>query len=202
MIVFTHCGLSEFLFLFLTAEQKWLLLATLPSTQENIEWFIEDQAFSSFYGLAPPPPLALPLPSVSSTGDTQEEWEREMGKRGMRWGVGGGAKSYMTARKLVPLYINHYILSGLHGVKPTFVTLTLRLEFYIAVVLLRDTGNINVHKRWCFRAIWYTEHRDVFEWISHPPPLPLPFPVVLIVMPFKLLLFKPVSVIFSLKELY
>ncbi len=142
MIVFTHCGLSEFLFLFLTAEQKWLLLATLPSTQENIEWFIEDQAFSSFYGLAPPPPLALPLPSVSSTGDTQEEWEREMGKRGMRWGVGGGAKSYMTARKLVPLYINHYILSGLHGVKPTFVTLTLRLEFYIAVVLLRDTGNI------------------------------------------------------------
>ncbi len=42
---------------------------------ESIEWFIEDQAFSMKYALAPPPP-PLP-PSASSTGDTQEEWEIE-----------------------------------------------------------------------------------------------------------------------------
>ncbi len=41
---------------------------------KSIEWFREDQAFSPSYDLAPPPP---PLPSVSSTGDILEEYERE-----------------------------------------------------------------------------------------------------------------------------
>ncbi len=38
---------------------------------QSIEWFIEDQAFSP-YDLAPPPPYT----SVSSIGDTQEDWKR------------------------------------------------------------------------------------------------------------------------------
>ncbi len=44
---------------------------------ESIEWFIEDQAFSPSYDLAPPPPPP-PLPLVSSTGDTPET-EKEGG---------------------------------------------------------------------------------------------------------------------------
>ncbi len=39
-------------------------------TTDSIERFIEDQAFSP---VAPPPPLLPPIPSVGSTGDTQEE---------------------------------------------------------------------------------------------------------------------------------
>ncbi len=62
------------------------------------EWFKEDQAFSSFctvYDLAPPQPLP-PLLSVSSTGDTQEDMERDnllTGGGGEGWGFGEGAKS-------------------------------------------------------------------------------------------------------------
>ncbi len=45
---------------------------------ESMEWFLEGQAFSRSYDLAPSPPPAFPLsPSASSTGDTQEDWERE-----------------------------------------------------------------------------------------------------------------------------
>jgi hypothetical protein len=58
---------------------------------DNIEWFIEDPAFSQSNYLAPPTPPPLPLPSVSSTGDTQEDWER---KTGEGEGGGWGAKSY------------------------------------------------------------------------------------------------------------
>jgi len=41
---------------------------------ENIEWLIEDQAFSPSKDLASPPLPTPPLQSVSSTGDTQEAW--------------------------------------------------------------------------------------------------------------------------------
>jgi hypothetical protein len=41
------------------------------SSPECIEWFIEEQTFSPSYDLAPLPPLE------SSSGDTQEDWERE-----------------------------------------------------------------------------------------------------------------------------
>jgi hypothetical protein len=43
---------------------------------DNIEWFIGNPSFSRSNYLAPPPPRSLPLPSVSSTGDTQEDWKR------------------------------------------------------------------------------------------------------------------------------
>ncbi len=43
---------------------------------DRIEWFIDSEAYLPTYDLAPPPPPTL-LPSVSSTGDTREDWERE-----------------------------------------------------------------------------------------------------------------------------
>jgi hypothetical protein len=50
----------------------------VPKDPKSMEWFIEGQAFSQSYDLAPSPPPAFPLsPSVISTGDTQEDWERE-----------------------------------------------------------------------------------------------------------------------------
>ncbi len=52
--------------------------------------------FPRSYDLAPRPPSPPPLPSVSSTDDTQEDWERETtckdGRRGE--GDGRGAESY------------------------------------------------------------------------------------------------------------
>ncbi len=67
------------------------------STLMKFEWFIEDQALSRSYDLAPRrPPTPPPLPSVSWTGDTQEDWEREttcLRERGEKWG-GRGAESY------------------------------------------------------------------------------------------------------------
>jgi hypothetical protein len=75
------------------------------SSPKSIEWFIEDQAFSSSYDLAPP----RPLQSVCSAGDTQEDWEIETtcpygrGGRG-----GGGSKSHLREGKPGPLYIIQY----------------------------------------------------------------------------------------------
>ncbi len=53
---------------------KWRQLDTKDYCRPvSIWWFIEDQAFSRSYDLAPPPTL----PSVSSTVDTQEDSEFE-----------------------------------------------------------------------------------------------------------------------------
>ncbi len=62
---------------------------------EGIQWFTEEQAYSSAYDLAALPHPLPPLPWVSSTGDTQEDWERETTwwrERG--GGDGEGAKPY------------------------------------------------------------------------------------------------------------
>ncbi len=71
---------------------------------ENMEWFTEDQTFSPSYDLAPPTPLLPPLRSVSSTGDTQEDWEREIFADGRGGKVGVGEEpNHTTARKPGPL---------------------------------------------------------------------------------------------------
>jgi hypothetical protein len=57
---------------------------------------IEGQAFSPSYDLAPPAPPPS-LPSVNSTGDTQEDWERDKfltGRQVERGAGGRGATSY------------------------------------------------------------------------------------------------------------
>ncbi len=54
---------------------------------------------------------SLPVPSVSSTGDTQEDWERET----ICWqerGEGGGREAESYDRKKAWSSINHSILSG------------------------------------------------------------------------------------------
>ncbi len=71
--------------LFWGDEACWTMVLTLDGSiiSENIEWFIENQAFSRSCELAHRPPL--PAQSVYLTGETQEDWERE---RGRRKGVG------------------------------------------------------------------------------------------------------------------
>jgi hypothetical protein len=77
---------------------------------ENIEWFIEGQAFSRSYDLAPRPPPP-PLPSTSSTGETQENWERET----TCWRERGEGVDVTRSRIRRPQdrsSINHSILPG------------------------------------------------------------------------------------------
>ncbi len=63
-----------------------------PYFPESIECFIEGQAFPPPYDLAPRPPTPLPhVPSVSSSGDTQEEGE---GLKGV-----GEEQNHTTVRK-------------------------------------------------------------------------------------------------------
>ncbi len=54
--------------------ESFQVILIWPDGPESVVWFIEDQTFSP--GLAPPlsPP---PFLSVSSIGDTQEDWERD-----------------------------------------------------------------------------------------------------------------------------
>ncbi len=68
----------------------WLAYKT-----ESIEWFKKGQSFSRSHDLAPCPPPPPPLPSVSSTGDTKEDWGRETSCLWEREEGGRrGAKSY------------------------------------------------------------------------------------------------------------
>ncbi len=89
------------------------------TTPESIEWFIEGQAFSGSgcMILAPRPTSPLPFLSVSSTGDTQEDWERETSwcrETGGRGGSSEGGKelNQTTARKPGPLEIIPYSLQS------------------------------------------------------------------------------------------
>jgi hypothetical protein len=62
---------------------------------EIIKWFIEGQAFSTSHDMAPLPPPSHPLPSESSTGDTQKDRQRNRENLLTGEGRGGGrAKSY------------------------------------------------------------------------------------------------------------
>jgi hypothetical protein len=76
---------------------------------ESIEWFIEGKAFSRSYDSAPRPP---PLPSVSSTGDTQKYLERETTCWRERGGEGDGRVADSYGRKKARSSINHWILSA------------------------------------------------------------------------------------------
>jgi hypothetical protein len=62
---------------------------------ESIEWFIEGRASFRRKIWLVVHPLPLSLPSVSSTGETQEDRKRETtGSREGGWGDGQGAESY------------------------------------------------------------------------------------------------------------
>jgi hypothetical protein len=66
---------------------------------ESIEWFIAVQAYSRSYDLAP-----LPPPSPLSTGDAQEDWERETTYWQVREEGVGEEPNHTNAESLI-LYI-------------------------------------------------------------------------------------------------
>jgi hypothetical protein len=82
------------------------------SQPENIEWRIEGQAFSQWHNLVP---LPHPLPSVSSTGDTEKTRPLPYGRGG--GGGGGGAKSRDSKKAWSS--ISHATLSDLNCPPPT-----------------------------------------------------------------------------------
>ncbi len=83
------------------------------------EHWVEDQAFSSSYDLASPP--THPLPSVGSTGDTQEDWERETTICCRLGGGGGRAKSWQP-ESLVRYKSFHTLCSRLWSTTTTMRT--------------------------------------------------------------------------------
>ncbi len=80
---------------------------------ESIEWFIEDQARSLavvWFGSSSTPSLSS---YIYSTGDTQEDWERQATcwrERGRGGGGFGEETKYTTARKPGPLFNTLWIL--------------------------------------------------------------------------------------------
>ncbi len=72
--------------------------------------FKEDQAFSQSLNSAPRPPPSPHFPSISFTGDTQENWERDNLLTEEGGEDGGGAKLY--DREKAGSSKNHPILSG------------------------------------------------------------------------------------------
>ncbi len=105
--------LSESIFLKWIAKEKSSMVTAQCGrlTPESIEWFLEGQAVSWSSDLAPRPPLSPPPMSVSSTGDTQEDWERETSCWRKR-GKGGGRADESYDRKQAWSPIIHSILSG------------------------------------------------------------------------------------------
>ncbi len=93
-------------------KEPFTLVSTVSCCQpgaENVEWYIEDQAFLCSYDLAPRPSPPPPSPAVS---DTQEYWEERRLADGGERGVGGrGANTYDSKKVLSS--INHSILSSL-----------------------------------------------------------------------------------------
>jgi hypothetical protein len=82
----------------------------LYSVSESIERFIEDQAVLAIFMIWLLPHLLAPLTSVSSTGDTHEEGERETTLGQESGAMQGGGRSHTTARKPGPLCIIQYFL--------------------------------------------------------------------------------------------
>jgi hypothetical protein len=85
-----------------SCRKSWFWIGVMTESTD-IECLIQDQAFSQSCDLAPPPP---PFPSVSLTGNTQEDWEREttcLRERG--W---GRSQIIRRGEKPGPLYIVQY----------------------------------------------------------------------------------------------
>ncbi len=78
---------------------------------ESIVWLVEDQAFTIWL-------LPRPSPPVSSTGDTQEDWERETLADGR--GDGLGAKSYDGEKAWSSIGIQYSLNPRIPQHSPTF----------------------------------------------------------------------------------
>ncbi len=80
---------------------------------ESIAWIIEVQAFSRSYDFNFISLLAHPLPTVSSTGNTQEEWERQIASwRDGTWGRGWGRSRILRQQESLVLHLSLNTLCG------------------------------------------------------------------------------------------
>ncbi len=165
------------------------------SLYQRIEWFIEGQAFSRSSDLAPPPtPPPTSQLSVSSTGDTPVDWERESSC--WREGGGGGIgeePNHTTARKPGPLQIiqdslsytdYRYVLlrmSRKSSRSPLGVTASFRVSkgltteqqrlkrspFFHLNFLMLDEGDPHIYPGQRFRLTYF---QSLYRFAPSPPP--------------------------------
>ncbi len=106
-------------------------------------------------------PLPPHLPSVSSIGDTQEDWERETtccGERGVG-GSGRGAELYDHRKKAWPS-INHSILSGFDDspLSPIVIAVTDSSLYCIWFIVTPPWLVLGwSDTQWCY-CLWRVDH--------------------------------------------
>ncbi len=99
---------------FISTARQYVLCG-LYTTAASFKLFSEGQAFLRSYDLSSPPP---PLPSISSTGETQEDRKIERGNLPTGEGEGGGRGAIWYNHKKAWASINHSILSALQYCLP------------------------------------------------------------------------------------
>ncbi len=77
--------------------QEFSFFSGFSLQAEDIEWYLEDQAFSHRMIMLLPHYLRPPLPSVSSIGEIQEDWERDTVQLADGWE--GEEPNHTTKRK-------------------------------------------------------------------------------------------------------
>ncbi len=119
--------------------------SSLTIRPENIEWFVEDQAFSPSYDSAPPHPLPPPLPSASCLSFSVflcggREYT------GWRGGAGGATKSYDG--KKAWSFKNHSILSALDNTACSVFFSSINHKYLSLTMIICFFPTISYHELW------------------------------------------------------
>ncbi len=126
------------IFHFHTADQEFIYrTGDHELKQESVEWFIEDQACSPSYDSAPcrpppPPPPTFPV-SIRLSGDTQDDWEREVicwkGGRGLgRSQITRQQESLVLYKSFNTLWLKPSKMTFFYSLSHTIVMWTVVIE--------------------------------------------------------------------------